>query len=243
VAIKLAQVQPISPSNELTPSKARPSLLTEYALAGAFDHRGLIVLHEAGEINGWEYIVMEAIEGMSLAHLIQRSGPLPVSVCLDIMRQLCEALSVLHSDGVAGGRGAILHLDLKPSNVMVSETGEVKLIDFGVSQRLDEEQNRTVVYGTPAYMAPEQVRRGECGRETDLFSAGAILFEMLTGQRLFPSREVAVLIAQRREGDAGRSDKSTGCDSLDQLIKQCTAFEPKERFQTASEVLQALADL
>jgi len=232
VAIKLAPVYPAT----------QRSLLAEYAIVCSLNHAGVVRMHSAGTLNGWEYIVMERIEGMSMAQLLERAGALPLSVCIDILTQLCEVLVDVH--GRSGGRGeGVLHLDLKPSNVMVTPSGAVRLIDFGVSAYTDLVHGEQHTSGTPAYMAPEQMNHGSVGPQTDLFALGIILFEMLTGRRFFSGRDVDALLTERRLQQRVELPQSTGFEPVDALITKCTKNSRKERFQSSLELLEVLRSI
>ena len=174
-------------------------LLDEARLLSQISHPQIVSVFDIGEESGTYYYAMERIEGVSLREVIRRAKRIPLHVCLDLTLQLCDALQRLHYH-YDGTQSAIFHGDLKPSNIMIQPDGRLKLIDFGVAAPFGLAQ-KPKSYGTPAYMAPEQVMRGILDGQTDIFSMGVILFELLTGDRLFPGEDIARLVRERMEVD------------------------------------------
>jgi len=231
VAMKVSHVHPQGSKN------APGSLLHEAQQLRSLTHSGVVGVFGSGRENGLEYIAMERIEGVSLKRLLRRGGALPLGACVDIGIKLCDALAYLHGQLSARPTHPLLHLDLKPGNVMVTSTGEVKLIDFGVSRSLDKTDDmRPAGYGTPAYMAPEQILRGTLSPATDVFSVGALLFEMATGRRIFEGKDVNKLLVERvrEETVTGDSEeRSTGCRALDRTITRAIRRNPQARTRKA----------
>src|SRR3954469_18737272 len=174
----------------------------------ALNHPNICTLHDVGSQDGTSYLVMEFIEGQSLAERLQK-GPLPTDQVLKIGREIADALDKAHRHG-------IIHRDLKPGNIMLTKSG-AKLLDFGLAraatpaaslatltevtspQHSPITQEGTIV-GTFQYMSPEQVEGKEIDGRSDIFSLGAVLYEMLTGQRAFPGKSqlsVASAILER----------------------------------------------
>ena len=155
----------------------------------SLNHPNILALHDIGEANGAIYIVTEVIDGESLRGLTP-----PVRKCLDIAAQIADGLAAAHAAGIT-------HRDLKPDNVMVTRDGRVKLLDFGVAlQRsrvlsdLDATESREetgLMTGTIGYMSPEQVRASDVDSRADIFSFGALLYELLTGTRAFQGETAA----------------------------------------------------
>ena len=140
----------------------------------------IVDVYTVGEQDGFHYLVMEYVDGQSLAGMLEKQGYLPVAEALDITRQIVLALKTAHTHG-------IIHRDLKPGNILIDETGIAKLTDFGMAY-LGEEPSITQqnsIIGTPAYMAPEQITGEAITPATDFFSLGATLYEMLTGIKPF----------------------------------------------------------
>jgi len=160
----------------------RRRLLQEARTVASLHHPGIIDIHSIIEDRSSLYLVFELLEGKTVADLLQDRGRLPLSECKRILKPVCEALDFAH-------RHLVVHRDLKPANIMLTDDGQVKLLDFGISRQaqprlasLDPGDRRT---GTPQYMAPEQ-ERGLVRKESDVFSLGTCLYEMLTGRYPFP---------------------------------------------------------
>ncbi|HEY7911178.1 MAG TPA: serine/threonine-protein kinase, partial [Blastocatellia bacterium] len=184
VAIKLL------PPDSVADQRARRRLIKEAKAAARLDHPNICSIYEVAEEDGTTFIVMQYIEGETLASRIKR-GPLELREALDIATQTADALAEAHSRG-------IIHRDIKPANIMITSRSQVKVMDFGlakVTARQDafDSQARTeslltdpgVMVGTVPYMSPEQVAGKQVDARSDIFSFGALLYEMATGQRAF----------------------------------------------------------
>jgi TolB-like protein/Tfp pilus assembly protein PilF len=181
----------------------------------ALNHPHICTLHDIGP----DYLVMEYVEGTPVC------GPIPVEQAVRLAIQIASALEEAH------GRG-ILHRDLKPANILVTAKGSVKLLDFGLAKSVAVEgATRTIegtISGTPAYMAPEQIEGKPCDARSDVFSFGAVLYEMLAGSRAFDGM-ASVL-----------RDDPKPPPALESLVLRCLAKQPGLRFQTIAEVKAAL---
>src|SRR5687768_3116156 len=167
--------------------------------ASSLNHPNIVVVHDFGELDGRPYIVTELVEGMTLRERIQ-SGPLPIREAIEIALQGTSALSAAHARG-------LVHRDVKPENVMVRPDGYVKVLDFGLAKLASAEHAPPAgaasacltgpghAAGTPAYMSPEQARAEPLDARTDVFSIGAVLYEMVTGRRAFSGESPAVIFA------------------------------------------------
>ena len=151
---------------------------SEIRLARRISHRNVVRTHDIGESDGIYFITMEFVEGSSLKDLIISRGRLPAAAVISIGKQLCRALEVAHEAGV-------IHRDIKPQNMVVESDGTVKVMDFGIARlqtRSDGHTQAGMVVGTPEYMSPEQLRGDELDGRADLYSAGVVLYESLTGK-------------------------------------------------------------
>ena len=179
------------------------SLINEARIGGRLKHPNVVEVYELGEDEGSYYIAMELVDGVSLRELLgtkTRVGPkIPANVLLDIMIQICRGLAYAHSyETEEGERLPVVHRDVKPSNIMVTRDGSVKLMDFGIAKSEGNLFHTTatgIAKGTPLYMSPEQLRgMRPLPAASDLFSLGAILFEMVTGELLFAGSSIPEII-------------------------------------------------
>ena len=225
-----------SPSGDAT---ARQRLWREARAAASVNHPNICQIYEIGEEDGQLFIAMELLEGEPLSERLRR-GPMHVPDALPIGLGILAALAALHARG-------IVHRDLKPSNVFLTTHG-VKLLDFGLAQpelaespEHDQKLTRTgVVMGTPHYMAPEQASGGPVDARSDLFAAGAILFEMLAGRPAFGGRTVLeVLHATQFEHPPALSG-SPSIAAVDRVIRRALAKRPADRPASADAMADEL---
>jgi serine/threonine protein kinase len=163
---------------------------TEAVAVGRLSHPNIVSVFDVGEQEDLYFIAMELVRGQELSTLLHGSRPLPRPQAVQIIVELLQALDYAHGQGV-------LHRDVKPSNVLLTDDGHVKLTDFGIARVADGDHNRTQVgtmMGTPSYMAPEQVRGEQAGPAADLYAAGVILYEMLTGTLPFGADSTVALM-------------------------------------------------
>jgi tetratricopeptide (TPR) repeat protein len=216
VAIKMIE-------GELGPDGER--FVREARAAARILHPAIAVVHDVDPEGGW--LVMELVEGKSLRDLAAK-GPLDTSVVRAIAAQILAGLVAAHAGGV-------IHRDIKPSNIILGEGNRVKLVDFGVARLLDADLTKTGEnLGTPAYMAPEQVRGGAIDARTDLYGLGATLYELVTGARL-------IAFESPSEATLQRLDTSCKDPTLAKLIARCLQQDPDARFPSASAALEALS--
>ena len=222
---------------------------SEARAVSSLNHPNICALYDVGEQNGRDYLVMELLEGETIAHRLTR-GPLPPDQILRHAIEIAEALDHAHRHG-------IVHRDLKPANVMLTKSG-AKLLDFGLakwhSKRADffESLETTTreppltgagqVAGTPQYMAPEQLEGKPVDARTDLFAFGALVHEMATGRRAFEATSQASLVAAILGTDPPSisSLQPLSPPALDRVVKKCLAKDPDERWQTARDLADAL---
>jgi serine/threonine-protein kinase len=213
----------------------------EIRLARRIAHRNVVRTYDLGEQNGMYFLTMEYVEGTSLKQLIESRGKLPVAVALTVGKQLCRALEVAHAEGV-------IHRDIKPQNIVVEPSGFLKVMDFGIARLANPPQGKGLTeagtsIGTPDYMSPEQLSGAELDQRSDLYAAGVVLFECVTGRVPFEAETTWGLVAKHLE-EAPPDPRKFNAEvsgPLAAVILQAMAKEPKDRFATASEMHDALA--
>jgi serine/threonine protein kinase/WD40 repeat protein len=209
------------------------------------NHPHICVLYDVGHHEGIDYLVMECIEGETLAKRLEK-GALPLEQVLKFGAQIADALEKAH-------RGGVVHRDLKPGNIMLTKTG-VKLLDFGLAKPAVTAASAMtltastavtvegVVVGTFQYMSPEQVEGKEVDGRSDIFSLGAVLYEMLTGKKAFEGKSqlsVASAILER-EPEPINALRPMTPPALDHVIRKCLAKVPDERWQSAADIKHEL---
>lgn len=205
--------------------------------AGRLKHHNIVAVYDYGEDDGLLWLVMELVEGTTLADRIAATGALPPEEACAIAIQACAALGVAHARGV-------VHRDIKPANLMIeAETGLLKVLDFGVARLDASELTRTgVVFGTPAYMAPEQILGRQVDHRGDLFSLGAVFYEALTGGKPFPGEHLATItyhiVNDEPEGFAALPERLG--EGYAWVASRALAKNPAERFQSAGEFADAI---
>lgn len=216
----------------------------------ALNHPNVITIHAVEEAEGLCFLVLEVVEGDTLARILASTGPLPLERVLAIALPLTEALEAAHGQG-------IVHRDLKPRNIMVTREGRVKVLDFGIARlaRLEEEPEdgssntgltQTGAFvGTAAYMSPEQIQEQPVDGRSDLFSLGIILHEMATGQRPFRGKgKLSTLASILYDTPPPPSSLAPGLPGrFDEIVSLCLAKEPILRFRGAAELRKDLLDL
>jgi len=214
----------------------------EIRLARKIAHRNVVRTYDLGEQNGMYYLTMEYVEGTSLKQLIVSRGKLPVSVTLTVGKQICRALEVAHAEGV-------IHRDIKPQNIVVEPSGFLKVMDFGIA-RLANPKGKGLTeagtsIGTPDYMSPEQLSGAELDPRSDLYAAGVVLFECVTGRVPFEAETTWALVAKHLEEEPPdpRKLNSDVPPALAAVILKAMAKTPANRYATATEMHDALARL
>lgn len=203
----------------------------------ALSHPNIVQVFDYGEDESGPYIVMELVEGDDLASIIRDTGPLPPRQAARIAAEIAKALHAAH------GRG-IVHRDVKPSNVLVSRDGRVKVADFGIARALAESQLTLpgTTLGSVHYFSPEQARGEPATPASDVYALGIVLFEALTGQRPFTGDGAAAVAMARLQGPPPRpSDiRSSVPPALDAVVARAMAREPEARFASAASMANAL---
>ena len=214
---------------------ARERFRREARLAASVNHPHVCQLYEIGDNDGQLFIVMELLDGTSLATRLQ-GGPVPVEEAVETALEVLEAVDVLHRRG-------IVHRDLKPSNIFLTRYGS-KLLDFGIARAVARELDETratlttagSVVGTVKYMAPEQLQGGAVDARVDLFSMGAVLYEMISGRAPFEGATLAALIDQILHRDSPVLGGSPRVAAVDSVIHKALAKSAADRYATAADM-------
>ena len=221
--------------------------LREARAASALNHPNICTLHDVGEHEGRTFLVMELLEGQTLARRLE-DGPMPVEALLETAAQVADGLEAAHAKG-------IVHRDIKPANLFLTLDGRAKVLDFGLARHsllaavgvtaptLSRDTAAGAVLGTPGYMSPEQVEGHAVDARTDIFALGAVLYEMATGRRAFPGASLAVVFdAIRKEAPpAVRQVNPRVPEALARVIDRSLEKDPKLRYQHVSDLRAELA--
>jgi serine/threonine-protein kinase len=213
----------------------------EIRLARRISHRNVVRTHDFGESDGVWYLTMEYVEGITLRELLDTRGRLAPAVALAVGTQLAECLAVAHQVGV-------IHRDIKPQNLLLDSEGVLKVLDFGVARLAERSAGLTeagLIMGTPAYMSPEQITGEPVDQRSDLYAAGAVLYECLTGRPPIEAATMVSLIARVR-ADEPRPPSTLVADvpaALDDIVLQLLAKRPQDRPPSAAVVLERLQAL
>jgi serine/threonine protein kinase len=215
--------------------------IREARVTASLDHENIVRVYDVGRAGEHAYLVAELLEGETLRARVAR-GAMPVDEVLRAARGIASGLAAAHEAG-------LVHRDLKPDNIFLTRSGAVKILDFGIAKLMPEANARDqsltmtgVVLGTAGYLAPEQIRGGPVDARADLFSLGAVLFEMLTGRRAFERPHLvetlhAILHDPPSDALAAREDVPA---ILVRTVMRLLEPEPEARFQSATEALAAL---
>ena len=227
--------------------------LHEAQAASSLNHPNIVTIHEIGSSNGLDFIVMEFVEGRPLSQVIGRRG-IPFREAVRYAVQIADALSKAHMAG-------IVHRDLKPANVMITGEGKVKLLDFGIAKRIEPAQEGDAaqtgdldlgelssggrVVGTTAYMSPEQLVGGKIDARSDIFSFGAVFYEMLSGKRAFESGSTAAtataILRDQPQLDSASVRRFT--PDLARILDRSLRKDPERRYQHIDDLKVELEDL
>src|SRR5437016_4824675 len=220
----------------------------EASAASALNHPNILIVHDIGSHDGSPYVVSEILEGETLGKRIG-GGPLAQRRAIGYALEIANGLAAAHEKG-------IVHRDLKPDNIFITKDGRVKILDFGIAKLTQAEgsQSQTdiptrrvdtgpgIVMGTVGYMSPEQVRGQKVDHRSDIFSFGAILYEMLSGRRAFHGESAAdTMSAILKEDPPDLSDTNQNISAaLERLVNHCLEKNPESRFHSASDLAFSL---
>ncbi|MGU3501967.1 protein kinase domain-containing protein [Mycobacterium sp. C31M] len=204
---------------------------------------GLVAVHDqggGGPDGPPPYLVMELVDGGTLRELLRERGPMPPHAAAAVLAPICRGLAVAHAAG-------LVHRDVKPENVLISDDGEVKIADFGLVRAVAEAgiTSTSVILGTAAYLSPEQVGTGDSGPRSDVYAVGVLAYELLTGRTPFTGDTALSVAYQRMDNDVPAPSAAIAGvpPEFDALVRRATARDPQARFADAGELGDALADI
>jgi CheY-like chemotaxis protein/tRNA A-37 threonylcarbamoyl transferase component Bud32 len=214
---------------------------TEIRLARRISHRNVVRIHDFGESAGVDFLTMEYVEGITVRELIDERGRLEISSTLALARQLASSLEVAHEQGV-------IHRDIKPQNLLVDGEGVLKVMDFGIARLTEGSSGLTevgLVVGTPSYMSPEQMLAEDIDARSDLYAAGVVLYECLTGRLPFDALTPVAMIAKvlSQTPEPPNTIQPDVPPALSSLVMQLLAKDKNERVQTATALSTKLEGL
>jgi eukaryotic-like serine/threonine-protein kinase len=230
VAIKLLRADDVS---------TRRRFQTEAQSAGRLKHANIVTVYEYGELDSGPYLVMEFIEGRTIAQILERGEFMTLDDRLSLLIQACQGLAYAH-------RAGVVHRDIKPSNLMVDRDGTLKIVDFGIARTTDRDMTLTGrVVGTPAYMSPEQIQGETADHRSDVFALGLVAFELLTGQCAYSGNSDYAVINQIVNGrPAAFSHANSRLERLMiPVMSRVLAREPASRHQSVDAFAADLASV
>jgi eukaryotic-like serine/threonine-protein kinase len=195
------------------------------------NHPNIVKLHDFIEEGDSHYLVMELIEGFNLNEYQNKvTGPMPISMAALLISETLKALAHAHQQGV-------VHLDIKPSNIMLSNKEEIKVLDFGISQDTKEGQSEKLL-GTPSYMSPEQISSEKIDHRSDIYAVGITLFELITGRTPFVNSENREALFKAIKNDPVPT--ILGSPVINAIIQKATAKNKENRYQSCDEFFNDL---
>jgi serine/threonine protein kinase len=212
----------------------RERFLREARITGQLAHRNVVTLYDLGEENGRMYIVMELLNGLPLAEHLQTPAGRTLDGKLDAMTQVCAGLQSAHSRGV-------IHRDVKPSNLLILHDGTLKILDFGVARLASSNLTASgFLIGTPEYMSPEQTQGRTVDQRSDIFSAGAVFYFMLTGRSAFASRDLRQMLNAIINEQPPPLTDADAPEAVRRIIMKALAKSPADRYQQCTDMMADL---
>jgi len=237
VAIKTIRLDQTLGSKQLSNLKERS--LREAQVAGQLSHPNIVTIYDVVEQGGNLFIAMELIDGQELSRLCSKDTLLKPRQATAIIAYICNALDYAHKQSV-------VHRDIKPGNVMLLEDGKPKIMDFGITKMISSDATQTAaMMGTPSYMSPEQIDLEKVDGRSDLFSLGAMFYEMLCGQRPFTGPNITAILKKITTEDPTPLEQVNPRihPTLAAVVMKLLAKEPGDRYQSGGEVFSVLKSL
>jgi serine/threonine-protein kinase len=236
---RLVAIKVIAPDEGGDPAELlqrRDRFQREARAAGRLTHPNIVTIHDVGEEAGRAYLVMELVEGEPLDHLLRARRPLPVEQVLRIAEQVASALDYAHAN-------SIIHRDIKPANILLTKDGVAKVSDFGIARIVGTETTQTgQISGSPTYMSPEHFSGLKLDGRSDLFSFGAVLYELLSGEQAFPGETISNVMYRIINQDPipVRRLNPALPPHLDTCLRKALAKDPAHRYAKAADLARDL---
>ncbi|MGO9415638.1 MAG: protein kinase domain-containing protein [Syntrophobacteraceae bacterium] len=241
VALKLIPKTSKNATNEeaLRRDEAQKRFIHEAQTAGNLVHPNIVTIHSYGETDEFQYICMEYIKGKTLSQILKERGAIPVEEAIPILEQILLAIETAYKAG-------IVHRDIKPSNIMITEDNRVKVMDFGIAKLPSLSLTVTgMVLGTPFYMSPEQISGKKVDIRSDIFSLGAVFYELVTGEKPFEAENTATLVYKIVQIDPIPPNivNVNIPQAVARVIFKALAKDPSQRYQKPAEMLKDMKAL
>src|SRR5215475_7305388 len=210
-----------------TDPELRARFFREARSAGQLSHKNIVTIYDLGEEAGKAYMAMEFLDGEDLKQMISRNARIPLELKLEYMIEVLDGLSHAHKKG-------IFHRDIKPGNIYITNAGQVKILDFGLARMASSDMTKTgSVMGTPNYMSPEQINGTAIDHRSDIFSAGATFYELLTCRKPFYSSSLQSTFFKILQQDPEPLENIDPCipPEFSTVILRAMAKDPTARFQ------------
>ena len=202
--------------------------------AGQLIHPNIITIFDMGQDDGRPFIVMEFLDGETLNKYLARPDAQPIEAKIELMVQICQGLQAAHAHG-------IFHRDIKPGNLLVRANGELKIVDFGIARLASSSITASgLIVGTPDYMSPEQARGHDVDQRSDIFSAGAVFYYMLTARKPFASQELTAVLMKVQSEDPLPIRDTEAPPALARIVMKALAKNPADRYQSCAEIIAEL---